>query len=93
MGGEKVYPVEVESVIQQMEGVKDVMVYGEKNPITGQMVTAKVNLQTNETLGEFRKRMKNFCKEKLPNFKIPQKVVLIEKDMYSERYKKLRTGL
>ena len=93
VGGEKVYPVEVESVIQQMEGVKDVMVYGEKNPITGQMVTAKVNLQTNETLGEFRKRMKNFCKEKLPNFKIPQKVVLIEKDMYSERYKKLRKGL
>jgi long-chain acyl-CoA synthetase len=92
VGGEKVYPVEVENVIQDMEGVEDVMVGGEPNPITGQIVTAKVKLSTNETLSEFRKRMRMFCKDKLQNFKIPQKVIIVSDDLYSERFKKIRAN-
>ncbi len=91
VGGEKVYPVEVENVLQDMEGVEDVMVGGEPNPITGQIVTVHVKLSTEETTSEFRKRMRAFCKEKLPNFKIPQKVMIMEEDLHSERYKKLRS--
>jgi len=91
VGGEKVYPAEVESVLQSMEGVKDVTVSGEANPITGQMVTAKVKLTTAETLPEFRKRMRLFCLDKLPTFKIPQKVVLVTEAMHGERFKKLRS--
>jgi len=90
VGGEKVFPVEVESVIQLMYGVEEVAVMGEKNPITGQMVKAIIKLNTNETLGEFRKRMKEFCKDKLPTYKIPQKVILTSKIMHSERFKKSR---
>lgn len=92
VGGEKVYPVEVENVIQEMEGVEDVMVGGEPNPITGQIVTVKVKLITNETLSEFRKRMRKFCKDKLQNFKIPQKVIIVSDDLYSERFKKMRVN-
>src|SRR5919106_3948228 len=58
VGGEKVYPAEVESVLQSMDGVAEITVCGEKNPITGQMVTARVRLTTGETLPEFRKRMR-----------------------------------
>jgi len=91
VGGEKVYPAEVESVLQSMEGVKDVTVSGEANPITGQMVTAKVKLTTAETLPEFRKRMRLFCLDKLSAFKIPQKVVLVNEAMHGERFKKMRS--
>ena len=91
VGGEKVYPVEVENILQDMEGVEDVMVGGEPNPITGQIVTVRVKLNTEETTSEFRKRMRAFCKEKLPNFKIPQKVMIMEEDLHSDRYKKLRS--
>jgi len=59
----KVFPAEVESVLQQMESVQDVFVCGEPNAITGNMVVAKISLGTNETLPEFRKRMIQFCKE------------------------------
>jgi len=90
VGGEKVYPAEVESVLQTMEGVKDVTVSGEANPITGQMVTAKIKLSTAETLSEFRKRMRLFCADKLPAFKIPQKVALVNDAMHGERFKKMR---
>jgi acyl-coenzyme A synthetase/AMP-(fatty) acid ligase len=90
VGGEKVYPAEVESVIQQMEGVEDITISGEPNPVTGHMVKARVKLKTSESLGDFRMRMRNFCKDKLPPFKIPQKVVLIDQELYGERFKKMR---
>ena len=90
VGGEKVYPVEVESVLLQMEGVEDVIVIGVPNPITGQMVQARVRLSTDEDLPQFRKRMQAFCHDRLARFKIPQKVILVEKSLHSERFKKLR---
>ena len=90
VGGEKVYPAEVESVIQQMDGVEDITISGEPNPVTGHIVKARVKLRTDEALGDFRKRMRSFCKDKLPPFKIPQKVVLVNQESYGERFKKMR---
>lgn len=90
IGGLKVFPAEVESVLLLMPGVEDVAISGEKHPITGNIVKARVKLSTDETIGEFRKRLRTFCKGKLETFKIPQKVILIDKMMTGERFKKMR---
>lgn len=90
VGGQKVFPAEVESVLQLMDDVDDVVVSAEPNPITGQMVTARVKLRGNESVGDFRKRMRLFCKDRLSNYMIPQKVILVEEVHYGERFKKLR---
>jgi len=90
VGGEKVYPAEVESVLQLIEGVEDVAVSAEPNPITGQIVVARVKISSGETLSEFRKRERAFCKDKLASYKIPQKVVFVDKVMYGTRLKKMR---
>jgi acyl-coenzyme A synthetase/AMP-(fatty) acid ligase len=90
VGGEKVYPAEVESLLQLMEGVVDVTVRGEPNSITGQMVSAYVRLSTGEKVGDFRKRLRQFCAEKMPLYKIPQKVVLMADELHNERFKKIR---
>jgi len=90
VGGEKVYPTEVESVLQQMAGLEDVVVRGEPSALTGQMVTAVVKLQTDESIADFRKRMRTFCEGKLDRFKVPQKVVLTSDDVHGERFKKKR---
>jgi acyl-coenzyme A synthetase/AMP-(fatty) acid ligase len=90
VGGEKVYPAEVEGTLQLMEGVEDVMVSAERNPITGQIVHARVKLKTGETASEFGKRMRLFCRDKLPTFKVPQKVVVVGEAMHGERFKKMR---
>jgi acyl-coenzyme A synthetase/AMP-(fatty) acid ligase len=90
VGGAKVFPIEVENVIQQMEGVEDVAVSGERNPITGSLVKARVKLSTDETLKDFRKRMNTFCKDRLERFKIPQKVEFVAETMHGARYKKMR---
>jgi len=90
VGGEKVYPAEVESVLQLMEGVEDVAVTGQPHPMTGQIVYARVKLSSGETLAEFRARMRQFCQDKLPRFAVPQKVELVEESLHGERFKKMR---
>ncbi len=90
VGGEKVYPAEVESILQTMEGVEDVAVSGEKNPIMGQIVKARVRVGTGETLAEFRQRMHRFCRDKLARYKIPQKVEFASADFHGGRFKKMR---
>ena len=90
VGGEKVYPAEVESVLQLMEGVEDVAVTGQPHPMTGQIVFARVKLSTAESLAEFRVRMRQFCQDKLPRFAVPQKVELVEESLHGERFKKMR---
>ncbi len=90
VGGEKVYPAEVESVLQLMDGVDEVVVSSEPNPLTGQVVVARVKLSTDESLAEFRKRMRSFCADKLSRFMIPQKVVLVDAELHGNRFKKMR---
>ncbi len=90
IGGEKVYPADVESVLGLMDGVEEVVVSGEPNLLTGQIVKALVKLNTGETLEEFRKRMQLFCRPKLPDYKIPQKVVFASNELHGERFKKVR---
>lgn len=90
VGGEKVYPAEVESVLQLMDGVEDVAVTGEAHPITGHIVTARVKLATDEDAAAFRRRMHEFCRERLPRFKIPQRVTLVDSTMHGPRFKKMR---
>lgn len=92
VGGEKVFPTEIESVLQSMEGVEDAVVKGELNLITGNLVSARITLSTEESVVDFRKRMRSFCQGKLATYKIPQKVTLSNERSHSERFKKMRNN-
>jgi acyl-CoA synthetase (AMP-forming)/AMP-acid ligase II len=90
VGGEKVLPSEVESVLFQMPDVKDCIVYGEQNPITGQMVVAKILFSRDIKLLEAKKSVVSFCSGKLDKYKIPAKVILMTESEFSDRFKKKR---
>jgi acyl-CoA synthetase (AMP-forming)/AMP-acid ligase II len=90
IGGEKVHPAEIENVLQEMDGVVDVVVVAEPHLISGQIAKARVQLSTAETLEQFRTRMRRFCRDKLPRYKIPQKVELAADNLHAARFKKLR---
>lgn len=90
VGGQKVYPAEVESVLLRMANVKDVVVVGEKNPITGNIVTARFNLFEPEDLQAFKKRVRAFCRDKLAVFKIPAKIEIMDREQFNARYKRVR---
>ena len=90
IGGEKVYPQEIESVIQDMDNVAEVTVFGEKNPIMGNIVCAKVRLVTDVDKRVFAKELKLFCSSRLEKFKVPVKIKIIDKEQHSSRFKKMR---
>ncbi|MCA9399071.1 MAG: AMP-binding protein, partial [Candidatus Omnitrophica bacterium] len=73
VGGQKVYPAEVESVIQQMDNVIEVSVFGENNPITGQIVCARVTPRVEQEEKEFIKSIKKHCRSHMESFKVPVK--------------------
>lgn len=90
VGGEKVYPAEVENVIQAMDNVAEVVVYGENNAITGKIVCAKVTLLQAENPKEFSRRLQQYCRSKLEAYKVPLKVKCVDGSQHSERFKKIR---
>jgi acyl-coenzyme A synthetase/AMP-(fatty) acid ligase len=91
VGGHKVYPAEVESVILEMDSVSGVEVFGTRNPITGNMVCARVVLKAPEDPREFAHKLKAFCSTRLENFKVPVRVIVEEQEVHSPRFKKMRT--
>jgi len=92
VGGEKVYPAEVESVIHEMENVAEVTVYGEKNLIMGMLVCAKVRLWHEEDKNHFVKRLKIFCSGRLQQFMIPMKISIVNESLFNDRFKKIRVS-
>jgi len=91
VGGEKVYPSEVEEVIEAMANVAAATVYGERHPLMGSIVCARVALIEPEDEAKFAIRLKRHCRERLPAYQVPIKVAIVGREMIGERFKKLRT--
>jgi amino acid adenylation domain-containing protein len=73
--GEKVSPVEVESVLYSLPGVRDAAVLGVPDPILGQSIHAIVSLNDDADLDE--KMIKKFCARRLENYMVPSNVLLL----------------
>ena len=87
VGGLKVMPNEVESIINSIDEVIDSTVYGEPNNITGNIVCAKIVTKT-DNKPELKKKIKKLCISKLDKYKIPVRINFSDLEMNS-RGKKL----
>ena len=92
VGGEKVMPAEVESVILELEWVKDCVVTGQANIITGQMVTAQVYIKDGLDQILAKSEIRQYCKNRLEAYKVPAKVIIVDAINFSNRFKKLRNN-
>jgi acyl-CoA synthetase (AMP-forming)/AMP-acid ligase II len=90
VGGQKVYPAEVEDAILGLENVEDVAVHGEPHPLLGQIVVAKVRTIREEDVASVKQRIRAACRATLAAYKIPAKVVLSDGPLYTSRQKKTR---
>ncbi len=90
IGGEKVFPAEVENVIQQLDNVKEVTVRGRSNPITGSVVVATVELHRPEDHAALEKRIRAACSGRLAPFKVPAMVEVSSETLCGDRFKKKR---
>lgn len=76
VGGYKVNPEEVESVIKMMDGVQEVLVWGKMNSILGNVLCADVKLEAGKKLTEFD--IRQYLKDKLQDFKIPRRIKFVD---------------
>jgi acyl-coenzyme A synthetase/AMP-(fatty) acid ligase len=90
VGGQKVYPAEVEDVIIGLENIEDVRVFGERNALVGNVVVAEVVLKSPENAADLKIRIRRACREVLADFKVPAKVTEAQSGLYTARHKKLR---
>lgn len=91
VGGEKVYPAEVEGVLMQLDNVRDVTVRGKSNPILGHIVSATFNLFEPESRESLQRRIREFCTGRLEPFKVPVLIDITDDSQYSQRFKKMRS--
>jgi long-chain acyl-CoA synthetase len=92
VGGQKVFPAEVEAVLLECELVAEAVVYGQSNPITGKIVCADVQLRGTPNEAEARRTIKRFCAQRLEPFKVPVKIQFVSGGLTSDRLKRLRVG-
>ena len=90
VGGEKVFPAEVETVIETLPEILECAVSGEEHPLMGNIVVAKVRLNEALSQAEVKKRVRAHCKGKLSRHAIPVKVLVTNESLTSERGKRLR---
>lgn len=90
VGGEKVFPAEVENVIQEVSNIADVTVSGRPSHVVGAVVQATVRLVTAEEERSVTRRIREHCEQKLERYKVPAVIEISDAAQHSDRFKKTR---
>ena len=90
VGGQKVFPAEIESVLLEVPNARAVTVSGQPHPVMGNIVVAGIVTDVPESIEALTVRLRKHCLARLARFKVPVRFQLIEQEVYSARFKKLR---
>jgi acyl-coenzyme A synthetase/AMP-(fatty) acid ligase len=91
VGGEKLLPLELETVLLASPLVEDCVVYGRPNAITGQTVCVDVKPRGELTRAVVRRHVVEFLTGKVEAFKIPLRISVVDSIGMSDRLKKVRS--
>ncbi len=72
--GNKVFPNEVEDVINSFPGIELSRVYGKTHPLTGEVVVAEITAETEIS----HEALIKHCRKSLSAYKVPQKIIQLE---------------
>ena len=91
VGGQKVFPTEVENVIVEAEGVSEAVVTSTPHSLLGNAVVAKVALDQHEDPKSAANRLRDHCRQHLQKYKVPMRFEFVElSELMTERAKKRR---
>ena len=90
VGGEKVYPSEVEAILLEHSDVVDANVFGEKHPLLGQIVCSQIVLKDQIDKTKFREEILKFCGQRMKRFMIPMKFDFVNGFLQSDKLKRVR---
>jgi acyl-coenzyme A synthetase/AMP-(fatty) acid ligase len=91
VGGEKLMPAEVESVVLGVAGVRDCRVRGEPHALTGQTVVVDVVASPKAEPEALRAALRTACRARLARHKVPTRVNFVTA-VSGERLKKQRNS-
>lgn len=92
VGGRKVYPMTVETVLREMPGVSDVRVYGKGSSLAGQLVAADIVLAEGSSEHEVRAHINRMARGRLAPHEIPRLVRVVESIEHNAAMKIVRSG-
>ena len=91
VGGQKVFPVEVENALLEADNISEVTVVGVPHPVMGHIVKARISLHEPEDKFMLAERLRKFCIERMARYKVPVKYEIVgEADQRNQRFKKIR---
>ncbi|MFK4011575.1 class I adenylate-forming enzyme family protein [Bacillus cereus] len=88
--GEKIFPIKIENIFMQHPAIKDVIIYGYKNPKSITQTTkihARVELKNKDTTVE---ELYEYCRKNLVPFEVPDLIILNESIPKNKNGKKIR---
>jgi acyl-coenzyme A synthetase/AMP-(fatty) acid ligase len=88
VGGSKVYPLAIESLLLSLPSVQEAKVYGIPNPISGALVAADVVLVPGTAPDEARKAILAACREQLASYQMPRALKIVDAIRVGESGKK-----
>lgn len=77
VSGNKVFPEEVETVLNTHPGIEESKVSGYTHPLLGECVKAEVVLRRNAAPPD-TETLRQFCRQHLSSYKIPQQFIFVE---------------
>lgn len=76
VSGNKVFPEEVEGILEALPEIKLARISGTPHPLMGQIVQAELVLENNT--GIDIEEVLTYCRKRLSTFKVPQKVLIVD---------------
>lgn len=74
VGGENVYPREIETVLMDHPAVEEAAVIGQQDPVRGEQIVAFVALKEGATAADTD--LREHCRKNLAGYKVPRRVVI-----------------
>lgn len=77
VSGNKVFPEEVEGILEALPEIKQARITGVPHPLMGQIVQAEVILEQGQQIDI--EELLTYCRKRLSTFKVPQRVLVVDK--------------
>jgi long-chain acyl-CoA synthetase len=91
VGGQKVFPAEIENVLLEAPNIIEVTVVGVPHPVMGQIVKARISLNEAEDQIQLTERLRKHCMGRMAKYKVPIKYEIVAADdQRNIRFKKTR---
>lgn len=91
VGGQKVFPAEIENVLLEASNIMEATVVGVPHPVMGQIVKARISLNEPEDQFQLSERLRKHCMERMAKYKVPIKYEIVAADdQRNIRFKKTR---